>query len=151
MKLLVSFALCQVPFGTRTFYSAIWRGEGVCVFCLWEFKGDNVWRGSQERWERLLGWGVFHATAGTEIVLSDMHVGWIVLWQIRSHASTPTLFNHTRKQAVGSKYWMTHAQNHTFFFCLRKFIKNNYLNVDRWFLPEYCSQEKTSQWSKNRF
>jgi len=131
MKLLVSFALCQVPFGTRTFYSessAIWRGEGACAFCLWEFKGDNVWRGSRERWERLLGWGVSSVCVLTELS-SD------------KYGHTPPLLlcltTLGNKQLVSNTAW----QNHTF-YCLRKFIKNNYLNVDQCFFARILQPRK---------
>lgn len=150
MKLLVSFALCQVPFGTRMFYSesaAIWRGEGVCGFVSESSKvtmcGVALGRGESDCSDEV----IFHATAGTEIVLSGCVLA-RMLTELSSdkysHAPTLLLCLTTLgdKQLVSNIVWRIHRIIVTSFFLPKEISQEHLLNLDRWVLPENCSQRK---------
>lgn len=149
MKLLVSFALCQVPFGTRTFYSesaAIWRGEGVCGFVSESSKvtmcGVALGRGESDCSDEV----IFHATAGTEIVLSGCVLA-RMLTELSSdkYSHVPTLLlcltTLGDKQLVSNIVWRIHRII-VFIFLPKEIYQEHLLNLDRWVLPEYCSQGK---------
>ncbi len=144
MKLLVSFALCQVPFGTRTFYSessAIWRGERAWGFVSESSKvtmcGVALRSGEIVCSDEV----IFHATVGTEIVLSGCVLAYALTELSPDKNSNAPLLNRTRKQTVGIKYRMTHSKNYRFFFFFllveKKEVHQEHLfNLERLALPE---------------
>ncbi len=54
---------------------------------------------------------IFHATVGTEIVLSGCVLVYALTELSSDKNSNAPLLNRTRKQTVGIKYCLTHSQN----------------------------------------